>query len=164
MPLHRIFHPPTIFQDPAEKQALAAAITDIYSGPKSRVHLPRFYVVVVFHQLEPGSFFVGGEQADNFVRIAVEHIAVQLPPNEALKEGKFDFFLDAYEKMLKPFIADKGFNHEVSISSTPRETWRENGIYPPEVHSPAQKRWHAENKATPYTAEENVVAPEDRLR
>ncbi|CAD6896936.1 unnamed protein product [Tilletia laevis] len=126
MPLHRIFHPNSVFTDPAEKKALSQAITDLYSGPKSRVNLPAFYVIVVFHALEPGGdFFVGGdgERAKDFVRFAVDHIAVPLPSKEALEAGKFDGFLNMYEAAIRPFIGDKGLHHEITIADSPRGTY-----------------------------------------
>ncbi|KAL9935709.1 hypothetical protein V8E36_005286 [Tilletia maclaganii] len=116
MPLHRIYHTKAVFQDPAERQALAKAITDIYSGPNSRAQLPKFYVVVVFVPLEEGNLFVGGdvEEAREFVRFSVEHIAVQLPPKDKLSEGVFDVFMDRYHQAIKPFTLDKGYHYEVS--------------------------------------------------
>ncbi|KAE8224209.1 hypothetical protein CF319_g2869 [Tilletia indica] len=158
MPLHRIFHPTSVLQDPAEKKQLAKAITDVYSGPSSSVKLPAFYVVVVFHPLEPGvDFFVGGEgeRAADFIRIAIDHIAVPLPPKDQLAEGRFDGFMDKYEAAIKPFIGDKGLHHEITIADSPRETWRINNIVPPRIKSAAHKRWHEENKATTYTEEDN---------
>ncbi|KAK0545936.1 hypothetical protein OC846_005470 [Tilletia horrida] len=156
MPLHRIFHPKSVFTDPAEKKALVDAITDIYSGPNSRAKLPRFYVVIVFHALEPGTeFFIGGESADNFVRFAVDHIAVPLPPKEGLRQGKFDDFMERYEKAIQPFVKDKGLHHEVTIADSPRETWRIDGMVPPKLGTTAIQRWHAENRATPFTEAEN---------
>ncbi|CAD6885915.1 unnamed protein product [Tilletia controversa] len=158
MPLHRIFHPNSVFTDPAEKKALSQAITDLYSGPKSRVNLPAFYVIVVFHALEPGGdFFVGGdgERAKDFVRFAVDHIAVPLPSKEALEAGKFDGFLNMYEAAIRPFIGDKGLHHEITIADSPRETWRIDDHIPPKIGSAAGKRWRDENKSSAYTEEEN---------
>jgi phenylpyruvate tautomerase PptA (4-oxalocrotonate tautomerase family) len=68
MPLHRIFVPTGLYT-PEDKAALAQAITDVYAG------LPPFYVVVLFIDLEPSSFFVGGKTTERMVRISVEHIA-----------------------------------------------------------------------------------------
>jgi phenylpyruvate tautomerase PptA (4-oxalocrotonate tautomerase family) len=70
MPLHRIFVPTGLYT-PSDKAALAQAITDVYAA----VGLPPFYVVVLFIDLEPGNFFVGGKATERMVRISVEHIA-----------------------------------------------------------------------------------------
>lgn len=76
MPLWKIYHPPGAFSV-EEKQGLSQAITALYA------RLPKFYVGVVFQEVAPDSFFVGGEPATNFVRIWVDHIARTLPSAEA---------------------------------------------------------------------------------
>jgi phenylpyruvate tautomerase PptA (4-oxalocrotonate tautomerase family) len=68
MPLHRIFVPTGLYTL-ADKAAFAQAITDVYAV------LPPFYVVVLFIDLEPSNFFVGGKSTDRMVRINVEHVA-----------------------------------------------------------------------------------------
>jgi phenylpyruvate tautomerase PptA (4-oxalocrotonate tautomerase family) len=56
MPLWIIYHPPTTFQTTLEKQSLAKDITAIYTA----VPLPAFYVNVIFQEVQPGSFWIGG--------------------------------------------------------------------------------------------------------
>lgn len=82
MPLWRIFSHPSTFNT-SQKQALAESITSFYT----RGGLPAFYVDVVFVPVEPTSFYVGGKQAANMVRIAVEHIAVHQPTKEDDTQG-----------------------------------------------------------------------------
>ena len=54
---------------PSDKAALAQAITAVYD------FLPKFYVVVLFIELESKDFFVGGKATERMVRISVEHLA-----------------------------------------------------------------------------------------
>lgn len=72
MPLHRLFVPKGLYT-PDDKEAIAAAITTVYTAPP--VSLPAFYVVVLFIDLEPGNIIVGGKVTERMVRIGVEHIA-----------------------------------------------------------------------------------------
>jgi phenylpyruvate tautomerase PptA (4-oxalocrotonate tautomerase family) len=75
MPLWKIYHPENAFSD-EDKQAIAQRITAVYGD------LPRFYVGVVFEAVARTSFFIGGEPADDFVRISVDHIARQIRDEE----------------------------------------------------------------------------------
>ncbi len=68
MPLYRIYHAKGLFSAEA-KQAIAERITDVFS------HLPRFYVVVVFLEVGPQDFYVGGQCKSRFVRIVPQHLA-----------------------------------------------------------------------------------------
>jgi len=77
MPLWRIFSNPATFT-PAQKAALVASISAHYTSGG----LPAFYVVLLFLDVEPESFFVSGKPQDKFVRIAIEHIAYHQPKLE----------------------------------------------------------------------------------
>ena len=50
-------------------QAIAERITTVYSM------LPKFYVVVVFIDVDQDSFFIGGSHNNRFVRIVSQHLA-----------------------------------------------------------------------------------------
>uniref|UniRef100_A0A915EC09 Tautomerase cis-CaaD-like domain-containing protein n=1 Tax=Ditylenchus dipsaci TaxID=166011 RepID=A0A915EC09_9BILA len=93
MPLHRIYHAPgAIAQD--DKKAIAAGITEFYT---KHVHLPAFYVVVLFIEVDKESYFVGGKPNDKFVRISIQHIARSFESHR-----KADEFLGIYEQILAP--------------------------------------------------------------
>lgn len=79
MPLHRIFVPTGLYT-PADKAAMAQAITDVYTA------IPPFYVVVLFIDLEPSNFFVGGKTTERMVRISVEHLARNFAEYEFLAD------------------------------------------------------------------------------
>ena len=53
----------------SSSQAIAERITTVYSL------LPKFYVVVVFIDVDQDSFFIGGSHNDSFVRIVSQHLA-----------------------------------------------------------------------------------------
>ena len=70
MPLHRFYVPPGLYTA-EDKAKLSEAITAIYVG------IPRFYVVVIFIEVDKDNFYVGGKPTDNFVRILIHHLARQ---------------------------------------------------------------------------------------
>lgn len=140
MPLWKIYHPTSAFSA-ADKQALAERITALYS------RLPKFYVGVIFQEVQADCFYVGGEPADKFVRIWVDHIARTLPTPE-LKA----WWIGACDEALAPYIRDRGLDWEFHIDETPFDLWSIQGLRPPPPNSEAEKRWIAENKASPYEA------------
>ena len=74
MPLWRIFsHPSTFTID--QKQALGESITSLYTTS----HLPGFYVNVIFIPVEAENFYIAGKPVTDYVRIAIEHIAIHRP-------------------------------------------------------------------------------------
>jgi phenylpyruvate tautomerase PptA (4-oxalocrotonate tautomerase family) len=145
MPLWKIYHPIGVFTA-EDKQAIAEKITSIYRA------LPKFYVGVVFQDVLPDSFFVGGERADDFVRIWVDHIARTFN-DEGLKIR----FLEACGKLLAPFIAERGLRWEMHVDETPFSLWTIQGLRPPPPDCVAERRWKADNKATAYSAEETMI-------
>jgi phenylpyruvate tautomerase PptA (4-oxalocrotonate tautomerase family) len=138
MPLWKIYHPEGAFSV-EDKQAISERITGIYRG------LPKFYVGVVFQAVPKSSFFVGGEAADDFVRIWVDHIARQFSDEEL--KGKF---LAAVTKHLSPFIGERGLRWEMHVDETPFSLWTIQGLRPPLPSSEAEERWRAENRPTAY--------------
>src|SRR4051812_5972733 len=72
MPLWRIFASPSTFS-PAQREGIAKTITTLYRS------LPAFYVDVIFIDIAENGMWVGGVESKNFVRIAVEQIARQMP-------------------------------------------------------------------------------------
>ena len=142
MPLWKIYHPAGKFSSD-DKQAIAERITSIY-----RI-LPKFYVGVVFQEVAKDSFYVGGEPADDFVRVWVDHIARSFKDEETKER-----FLNACNRLLAPFIPERGLRWEMHVDETPFSLWSIQGLRPPLPDSPAEKRWIAENSATPYEARE----------
>ena len=60
MPCWDIFAPPNAFSDDVKEQ-LSEAITSIYVD---YVNLPKFYVVILFHDMAANSIYVGGKPAN----------------------------------------------------------------------------------------------------
>jgi phenylpyruvate tautomerase PptA (4-oxalocrotonate tautomerase family) len=145
MPMWQIFAPAGAY-DTADKKAFSTAITDIYADLAG---LPRFYVVVVFEERPPGTVWVGGEPADNFVRVVIDHIARQLDTPEMR-----DLTMEMMEATLEPFAKDRGFNWEIHIDETPLDLWRTQGLMPPPAESDEEKRWARDNAASPWQGED----------
>jgi hypothetical protein len=124
MPLWLVYHPEGTFTTTGSKQALAADITSIYTAGG----LPAFYVVVSFIPLSAGSCFVGGQAPSKpFIRLTVDHLAVHFVDDKARALR----MITKIDQVLKPHIADKGYDWEFSIDETPREFWKINGFIPP---------------------------------
>ena len=142
MPLWKIYHPVGKFSSD-DKQAIAQRITSIYRM------LPKFYVGVVFQEVPKDSFYVGGEPVADFVRIWVDHIARSFRDEETKQR-----FLTACNQLLAPFIPERGLRWEMHVDETPFSLWSIQGLRPPVADSPAEKRWIAENRTSPYDAED----------
>lgn len=153
MPMWQIFAPEGAY-DTADRKALSEAITDVYADLAG---LPRFYVVVVFEERPAGSIWVGGEPADNFVRVVVDHIARQLDTPELR-----DLAMEMFEATLEPFAKDRGLDWEIHIDETPIDLWRTQGLVPPPAESEHEKRWADDNAASPWQGEEAGIL-EDQL-
>ena len=138
MPLWKIYQPEGAFTV-EDKKAIAERITRIYRM------LPAFYVGVVFQDVPKASFYVGGEPADDFVRIWVDHIARQFKDEEV--KGQF---LAAVNKVLAPFISERGLRWEMHVDETPFSLWTIQGLRPPLPDTEAEQKWRAENKASAY--------------
>jgi phenylpyruvate tautomerase PptA (4-oxalocrotonate tautomerase family) len=140
MPLWKIYHPVGAFT-PEDKKAMAEALTGVYG----RV-MPKFYVGVVFQEIAADSFYIGGEPTDGFVRIWVDHIARTFQS----EERRVGFF-KLINKLLAPWIAERGFNWELHVDETPFDLWTIQGHFPPREGTEDEKRWMAENRASERT-------------
>jgi hypothetical protein len=138
VPLCTLHHSPgTLAED--DRRELAGAIADLYPI------LPRFYVGVVFNETAAGSLYIGGERADRFVRISVEHIARTLPGPEARTR-----WMNRVHGVLVPFMAERDLGWELHIDETPMDLWSIQGLRPPPPDSAAERRWIRENRPSPY--------------
>jgi len=140
MPLWKFYHPENAFS-PEDRQAIAERITGIYRA------LPKFYVGVVFQAVPRDSFFIGGEPADDFVRIWVDHIARTFA-DEDMKLR----FLTACDRLLAPYIADRGLRWEMHVDETPFSLWTIQGVRPPLPDTAEEARWISENRPQAYQA------------
>jgi phenylpyruvate tautomerase PptA (4-oxalocrotonate tautomerase family) len=140
MPLWHIYCPEGAYSA-EDKQAFADRITDLYA----QFELPRFYVSVIFEELPKDSFFVGGKPTNDFIRIWIDQIARRVPVDRR------PAWLERISKTVAPFVQERGFRWEVHIADTPFDFWTIQGLKPPEGGSEAEKRWAAENKASPYS-------------
>jgi hypothetical protein len=150
MPLWTFYHPVDAFQ-PEHKQVLAKAITNIY-------RFPAFYVGVVFIERGRDSLYRGGEPADNFVRIAIDHINLTWKTPEEITRRMKEF-----DEALAPTMRDRGMLWEFHIDETPRAYWSIEGFRPPPSGSEAEQRWLRENKPSAYGTD-TVGPAEDAVR
>jgi phenylpyruvate tautomerase PptA (4-oxalocrotonate tautomerase family) len=141
MPYWEIFTPENAFTK-EDKEQLSNAITQMYVD---WVDLPRFYVVVRFHEMPDDSIYVGGVAKNNFVRVVIDHIARRMddPEFRAL-------CMAAIETALEPFVKERGHDWEVHVDETPMDLWRVQGLTPPAPFSDEEKFWARENRAVPY--------------
>ncbi|GAA5168801.1 tautomerase family protein [Pseudonocardia eucalypti] len=141
MPLWEIFSPENAFTD-EEKKQLAEAITQ---SCVDFVDIPRFYVVVRFHEMPANTMYVGGEATTNFIRVVVDTIARQMETAEIRAAC-----MASTEQMLAPFVKERGFDWEIHFDETPMDLWRVQGIIPPPAYSDMEKLWAKENRPIPY--------------
>lgn len=149
MPLWLIYHPPGTFEDTTTKQALSKDITAWYATTDG---LPKFYVVVNFIKLASGDQWVGGETpAKPFIRIVIEHIAVHVPNQDEAYNG----VTSSIDRILKPHVADKGYDWEFHVDETERRLWKVNGMIAPPFGSEDEKIWIRENRAVEWSGSGN---------
>lgn len=131
-------HPANAYT-PEEKADLAEKITNIYSSKFSRENfgfeLPLYHTSVISHEHKADSFFNGGKPRDQFVQIEVvhvarnnEHVAEQLGISV---ERVLERYFDKLNELLKPYIADRGYEVEFHVETAPFETWQIDGMTPP---------------------------------
>lgn len=140
MPLWQVYHPPAAYTA-QDKQRFAADVTDFYV----RAGLPQFYVVVLFHEIDGSSFFVGGQTSNTTVRVVIDHIARHADnPTVRRLTG------EAVGRRLASHTTDRGLSCEFHIDETPRDMWMIDGLSPPPSHSEAEQLWIRENRPVPY--------------
>ncbi|KAB0495766.1 tautomerase family protein [Pseudomonas vancouverensis] len=140
MPLWKVYHPEHAFSI-EDKHAIAQRITGIYRD------LPPFYVGVVFEAVAKSSYYIGGEPADDFVRISVDHIARQMKDDETKQR-----FLGAVTKLLTPYLSERGLRWEMHVDETPFSLWTIGGVRPPLPGTDDEIRWRSENRPSPTSA------------
>ncbi|KPU62124.1 tautomerase enzyme family protein [Pseudomonas fluorescens] len=146
MPLWKVYHPAGAYSLD-DKEAMSKAITAAYEA----IPIPRFYVVVIFEEMTKGSCFVGGELHDRFVRFKIDHVARTIP-SPIVRE----WWVRSVDDLVAPYVQDRGFDREFSFDELPADLWSVQGEIPPPFESLGEKRWIAENKASPYTLAEKL--------
>jgi len=139
MPLWNVYHPAGVYTE-EEKREFAGRVTSHYAGRG----LPRFYVGVLFHEVDRDSFYVGGEPTSDVVRITIDHIARHIADPAGRESSR-----QLINAVIQPFAAGKGLRWEFHVDETPRDLWMINGLVPPPAGSDAEKRWVRENRAIP---------------
>ncbi|PVH93890.1 hypothetical protein DM02DRAFT_540594 [Periconia macrospinosa] len=140
MPMWVIYHPPSTFTSDAEKSALAAAITEVYTA----ANLPKFFYVGGIPRPSPhlASNEPGGDTSVPFIRITIQNIARKIETENVRTR-----FLTRVDAALKPHIEDKGYDWEYSVLETSRDLWKVNGLVPPLPGTEGEELWKKENRA-----------------
>ncbi|MCC8964318.1 tautomerase family protein [Bradyrhizobium sp. Pear76] len=139
MPLWHIYCPKGAYSD-AEKRQFSNRISDAYT----KFGMPRFYVSVIFHEVDQNSLYIGGEPANDFVRIWVDHIARSLEPQHR------GWWMKQVREIVTPFVEPRAFRWEAHVDETPTELWTIQGLKPPPEGSDAEKHWVSENRPSIY--------------
>ena len=145
MPLWHIYCPEGTYS-PQDKRALADRITDLYA----EYGLPRFLVSVVFQEVPKDSYLIGGEPADDFVRIWIDQIARRVPDDAR------GWWMKRIRETVAPYVTDRDLRWEVHIDDTPRELWSVDGRKPPAEGSEDEQRWARENSPSMPTESEGA--------
>jgi hypothetical protein len=148
MPLWKIHHPVDAYTV-EDKKEFSEAISTVYMA----VPIPKFYVVCLFEEVAGENCYVSGEPRNDFVRINIDQMARTLP-GPVIRE----WWVRNLDIVIKPWVGDRGFEHEFTITEPPFDLWSLNGFIPPPFESRAEKRWVAENKASDYTLAEKLPA------
>jgi phenylpyruvate tautomerase PptA (4-oxalocrotonate tautomerase family) len=146
MPLWKIYHPAGAYTED-DKREFSAKITELYQG----VPIPKFYVVVIFEETQPGNVWVGGDRHDRFVRFKIDQFARTIP-GPVLRE----WWINTVDALTHPWVKDRGYEWEISIDEPPSDLWTLSGERPPPFESFGEKRWTEENRASPYSLQEKL--------
>lgn len=146
MPLWKVYHPAGAYTE-QDKKEFSQRITEIYSA----VPIPRFYVVVIFEETEPGNVWVGGDRHDRFVRFKIDQMARTLP-GPVIRE----WWIKAVDEATHPWVKDRGYEWEITIEEPPADLWTLSGERPPPFESIGEKRWIEENRPSPYSLTERL--------
>jgi phenylpyruvate tautomerase PptA (4-oxalocrotonate tautomerase family) len=140
MPLWNVYYPVGAYSE-EEKREFADRVTGLYAARG----LPRFYVVTLFHEMDRGSFYVGGEPVADRVRVAIDHIARHTEDPAGRESVR-----DRLGAVIQSFATSKGLRWEFHADETPRDLWMIDGLVPPPTGSDAEKLWAKENRPIPY--------------
>lgn len=122
------------------QQALSRDITAMYTDRG----LPEFYVVVNFIKLAGDDIYIGGRPntGNPFIRIVINHIAITQPNTDEA----YHRVTTRISQILKPYIADKGYDEEFHVDETERRLWRIQGMDPSPFGSEQERLWAEANK------------------
>lgn len=144
MPIWRVLYPGTTLS-PSDRAEIAAQVTDFYVS----INMPDFYVSVAFEQFQPDSFFYAGKPTTKNVMVMIDHFARTIEVDVAYRRLRMN---DAVDRIMKPYVIDRGLHLEFFVSEGHPYMWRMDGIDPPEALGEDQKELAEKNKALLYKA------------
>lgn len=132
MPLWKVYHGTEAFTKPADKFAVAKAITDLYTNRG----LPDFYVNILFIPFPTENLFNAAKPRSGHVMVEILHVARNMDPNDHELHTKFK---NAVDRILGPYTLDRGLHLEYAVVDCPQYLARINGVDIPESFGPEQK-------------------------
>ena len=146
MPLWKVYHPVGAYSA-HDKKEFAEKVTAMYA----RIPIPKFYAVMIFEEVAAGSVYVGGASHEKFVRFKIDHMARTMP-GPVIRE----WWVKAVDKLIAPYVKDRGYDWEVTIDELPADLWSIQGQIPPPFESHAETRWVKENRPSSYDLQEKL--------
>jgi phenylpyruvate tautomerase PptA (4-oxalocrotonate tautomerase family) len=147
MPLWQVFHPKDTYSA-EDKHGLAERITGLFTSSP----MPAFYVVVIYIEVGPDDYYVGGEKLKKtFIRFKVDQMANTFA-NQMLKE----WWMRHVQRAVAPYVSERGYDSEIQIDEPGRDMWNINGLAPPPFGSVGELRWIKDNHVSPYTEDEKL--------
>ena len=64
--------------------------------------------------------------------------------------------MKAVDKLIAPYVKDRGYDWEVTIDELPADLWSIQGQIPPPFETHAEKRWVKENRPSSYDLQEKL--------
>ncbi|PWO26950.1 hypothetical protein PtrARCrB10_04511 [Pyrenophora tritici-repentis] len=87
------------------------------------------------------------EDLDEVIRRVVSEM-----PNDTVRDN----FLNKVDAVLKPYIADRGYDWEYTVEELRRDLWKVQGMVPPMPGTEAEKEWVRLGKAVEFESEKGV--------
>jgi hypothetical protein len=106
---------------------------------------------MIFEEVAAGSVYVGGASHEKFVRFKIDHMARTMP-GPVIRE----WWVKAVDKLIAPYVKDRGYDWEVTIDELPADLWSIQGQIPPPFESHAETRWVKENRPSSYDLQEKL--------
>lgn len=100
---------------------------------------------VFFHPIPKDGLFIGGQVANEFVRVTIDLIARSIDDPEMQQQ-----FLVGCSRVLEPYVAGRGYRWELHVDDTPFDLWMIEGLKPPHPGTPAELKWRSENRPSTY--------------
>ena len=90
---------------------------------------------MIFEEVAAGSVYVGGASHEKFVRFKIDHMARTMP-GPVIRE----WWVKAVDKLIAPYVKDRGYDWEVTIDELPADLWSIQGANSAAIRIPRRKK------------------------